>query len=54
MVVSYPHFYTGGVAKDQFVTGLKPDRLKHNSYAVVEPVSLVIWPHQWQGCDSNL
>ncbi|KAJ8706302.1 hypothetical protein PYW08_010928 [Mythimna loreyi] len=37
MAVSYPHFYAGGVPKDHFVTGLKPDRLKHNSYVVLEP-----------------
>ncbi|XP_047038904.1 scavenger receptor class B member 1-like [Helicoverpa zea] len=37
MVVSFPHFYTGGVPKDQFVTGLKPDRLKHNSFVILEP-----------------
>lgn len=39
MVVSYPHFYTGGLAKDHFVTGLAPDRTKHNSYAIVEPLT---------------
>ncbi|KAJ0182935.1 hypothetical protein K1T71_000911 [Dendrolimus kikuchii] len=39
MVVSYPHFYTGGLPKDHFVTGLKPDRTKHNSYVIVEPMT---------------
>lgn len=39
MVSSYPHFYAGGVLKDQFVTGLKPDRIKHNSYVIVEPLT---------------
>uniref|UniRef100_A0A2A4JYP1 Scavenger receptor class B member 1 n=1 Tax=Heliothis virescens TaxID=7102 RepID=A0A2A4JYP1_HELVI len=37
MVVSFPHFYTGGIPKDEFVTGLKPDRLKHNSFVILEP-----------------
>ncbi|XP_063632609.1 scavenger receptor class B member 1-like [Cydia splendana] len=39
MVVSFPHFYTGGLPKDHYVTGLQPDRYKHNSYAVVEPLT---------------
>ncbi|XP_039752007.1 lysosome membrane protein 2-like [Pararge aegeria] len=39
MVASYPHFYTGSPAKDTFVTGLKPDRYKHNSYVMVEPMT---------------
>ncbi|XP_073965533.1 scavenger receptor class B member 1-like [Choristoneura fumiferana] len=39
MVISYPHFYTGGVPKDHFVTGLQPDRYKHNSYTIVEPLT---------------
>lgn len=39
MVVSYPHFYTGHPPKDYYVTGLKPDRNKHNSYVIVEPVT---------------
>ncbi|XP_075988849.1 scavenger receptor class B member 1-like isoform X2 [Anticarsia gemmatalis] len=37
MVVSYPHFYTGGVPKDYYVTGLQPDRAKHNSWVELEP-----------------
>lgn len=37
MAVSYPHFYTGGISKDQYVTGLKPDRFKHNSWVKLEP-----------------
>ncbi|CAB3233775.1 unnamed protein product [Arctia plantaginis] len=37
MVVSFPHFYTGGLPKDYYVTGLKPDRLKHNSWVDLEP-----------------
>lgn len=39
MVLSYPHFYTGHPPIDKYVTGLKPDRYKHNSYIVVEPLS---------------
>ncbi|RVE54417.1 hypothetical protein evm_000902 [Chilo suppressalis] len=39
MVVSYPHFYTGDPPKDTYVTGLQPDRYKHNSYIIVEPLS---------------
>ncbi|XP_030041019.2 scavenger receptor class B member 1 [Manduca sexta] len=39
MTSSYPHFYTGGIPKDHFVTGLKPDRMKHNSYVIVEPLT---------------
>ncbi|KAL0858783.1 hypothetical protein ABMA27_011252 [Loxostege sticticalis] len=39
MVVSYPHFYTGHPPRDAFVTGLKPDRYKHNSYVIVEPLT---------------
>ncbi|XP_028161803.1 scavenger receptor class B member 1-like [Ostrinia furnacalis] len=39
MVVSYPHFYTGHPPKDAYVTGLQPDRYKHNSYVVVEPLT---------------
>ncbi|XP_026739627.1 scavenger receptor class B member 1-like [Trichoplusia ni] len=37
MVVSFPHFYVGGVPKDHFVTGLTPDRFKHNSFVILEP-----------------
>ncbi|CAH0699547.1 unnamed protein product [Spodoptera exigua] len=37
MVASFPHFYTGGIPKDKFVTGLKPDRYKHNSFVILEP-----------------
>lgn len=44
MVASYPHFYTGSPPRDKYVTGLKPDRLKHNSYVMVEPVSIA---NQW-------
>nr|XP_026483476.1 scavenger receptor class B member 1-like [Vanessa tameamea] len=39
MVASYPHFYTGSPPKDLYVTGLKPDPAKHNSYVYVEPVT---------------
>ncbi|XP_059057207.1 scavenger receptor class B member 1-like [Achroia grisella] len=39
MVVSYPHFYTGRPPRDQYVTGLQPNRYKHNSYIVVEPLT---------------
>lgn len=39
MVASYPHFYTGRPPKDQYVTGLQPDRYKHNSYIIVEPLT---------------
>ncbi|XP_013177530.1 PREDICTED: scavenger receptor class B member 1-like [Papilio xuthus] len=39
IVVSYPHFYTGSPPKDHYVTGLTPDREKHNSYVVVEPIT---------------
>ncbi|KAM3956252.1 scavenger receptor class B member 1 [Aphomia sociella] len=39
MVVSYPHFYTGRPPKDRYITGLQPDRFKHNSYAIVEPLT---------------
>ncbi|CAG4949589.1 unnamed protein product [Parnassius apollo] len=39
MTVSYPHFYTGSPPKDHYVTGLTPDRQKHNSYVVVEPLT---------------
>ncbi|XP_023946681.2 lysosome membrane protein 2 [Bicyclus anynana] len=39
MVASYPHFYTGSPPKDTYVTGMKPDRYKHNSYIMVEPMT---------------
>ncbi|XP_068621865.1 scavenger receptor class B member 1-like [Battus philenor] len=39
IVISYPHFYTGSPPKDHYVTGLMPDRQKHNSYVVVEPTT---------------
>ncbi|GBP24807.1 Scavenger receptor class B member 1 [Eumeta japonica] len=39
MVLSYPHFYTGLSQKEVSVTGLKPDRERHNSFAVVEPLT---------------
>ncbi|XP_060809018.1 scavenger receptor class B member 1-like [Amyelois transitella] len=39
MVVSYPHFYNGQPPKDKYVTGLQPDRTKHNSYIIVEPLT---------------
>ncbi|CAK1546464.1 unnamed protein product [Leptosia nina] len=37
MVASYPHFYTGSPPRDTYVTGLTPDKEKHNSYVLVEP-----------------
>ncbi|KAJ2943382.1 hypothetical protein O0L34_g12193 [Tuta absoluta] len=39
MVISYPHFYTGSPTKDKYVLGLEPDRDKHNSYVIVEPLT---------------
>ncbi|XP_045529397.1 lysosome membrane protein 2-like [Pieris brassicae] len=39
MVASYPHFYTGHPRKDTYVTGLIPDKEKHNSYVLVEPLT---------------
>ncbi|XP_047513582.1 lysosome membrane protein 2-like isoform X1 [Pieris napi] len=39
MVASYPHFYTGHPPKDTYVTGLIPDKEKHNSYVLVEPLT---------------
>ncbi|XP_072948463.1 uncharacterized protein [Epargyreus clarus] len=39
MAMSYPHFYTGSPPKDTYVTGLQPDREKHNSYVLVEPTT---------------
>ncbi|XP_038220012.1 lysosome membrane protein 2-like [Zerene cesonia] len=38
LVASYPHFYTS-TESDEYVTGLSPDREKHNSFVVVEPLS---------------
>ncbi|XP_048487989.1 scavenger receptor class B member 1-like isoform X2 [Plutella xylostella] len=39
MVISYPHFYTGEPARDRYVTGLQPNRDKHSSYVIVEPLT---------------
>ncbi|XP_049883792.1 scavenger receptor class B member 1-like [Pectinophora gossypiella] len=39
MVISYPHFYTGSPPKDMYVTGLVPDREKHSSHVIVEPMT---------------
>ncbi|VVC98854.1 unnamed protein product [Leptidea sinapis] len=39
MVASYPHFYTGLPHRNKYVTGLKPDKEKHNSYVLVEPLT---------------
>ncbi|CAH2101904.1 unnamed protein product [Euphydryas editha] len=37
MVASFPHFYTGSPPRDTYVTGFKPDPIKHSSFVYVEP-----------------
>lgn len=40
VLMSNPHFYLGDVGLLDYVGGLKPDQHRHESYLVIEPVSL--------------
>lgn len=42
IALSYPHFYEMDPSFVSDVDGLKPDRRKHETYFVIEPVSLYL------------
>lgn len=41
VIASFPHFYLGDPSFLDYVDGLKPDKVKHETFVDIEPVSII-------------